>query len=394
MIRTLRDGFYRFGWLVPVFLPLAQIGGRALVNVTASVYLAWAIIAVAGVKVRYDRTLMTLYAAIPIAFLVSLWGAADLSAGFEAWFKFTTHISVFLFTWVALQRVGRGVPRLITTWGVVAFLTVALLYLVLPWFLWRGEFDPTQQLKEDNLPFLLPFGLLLLSCVGNTFVRRASAWVLVAIVLFYVVLSQGRAALLAMVVALLFYGVLTLRLKAWQAAGVTLLALLMGVILGYGTFFRGMEHATSIEGAVDRFSSERTVLWRHAVENPPENLVTGIGIGNLQQGDALLHANGVVVGHLHNFILDVWYETGFLGLAALSLFIGYVLLQFARAAPHLGRSERDYAGVALAAVAAIMIGALLSFSYGSLQFDVYMFMLLALLAHLSASAGKDTGPPA
>lgn len=393
MIKLLREQFFRIGWLVPTVLPVAQIGGRALVNVIASLYLLWAIAAVLGLSIRVSRVLILLYAAVPLAFLLSLWGAPDFANGFESWFKFTTHVSVFLFTLIALQRVPAGESKLLRSWGVVAFTVVGLLYLILPWYVWQTPFQPAFQLKEDNLPFLLPLGLFYLRSLRSAATRRVLIWLFGAAVLFYIVLSQGRAALLAMAVALLVYGVLSVRWRPWRAAGVTLLVLAVGIALGYSTFFRGMEHAGDVESALDRFSSERTVLWRHALEHPPANVWTGVGIGNLQQQDPILHANGVSVGHLHNFILDVWYETGFLGLAALVLFVGYVLYGVLRSAPVLSQRAQDRSGVVLASIAAILVGGLLSFSYGSMPFDVYMFMLLALLWHISDSEVRADETP-
>lgn len=383
---VIRDAFFRVGWLLPIVLPLAQAGGRALANVIAAVYLFWAIIAVSGVSVRVARSTLLLYLALPAAFLVSLVGAENVSGGFRDWFKFATHISVFYFTLVALQQPTAQPAALVRAWGLVAMLLVLLLYLMLPWQLMAVPFEPTQVLKEDNLPFLLPFGLFLLSRLKGRGPRWTAISLYTAAALIYVVLSQGRAALLAMAVGLLVYGLLAAQLRVRTAVGIMMALLLAGIGLGYATFFRGMEEAGSVTAAVDRFTSARTVIWRDALSTPPENLFTGVGIGNLDSHNPVLRiGEGSAVEHLHNVLLDVWYETGLLGLAALLAFIIHVLHRFARAWRALDRRERAFGGLTLAGVAAILSGALLSFSYGSWPFDVYMFMLLALLAHLAQS---------
>lgn len=381
---AVRNAFFRIGWLLPVILPLAQVGGRALANVLAGVYLIWAVAAVLGMSARVSRLTLALYLAVPAAFLLSLWGAHDVSGGFRDWFKIATHISVFYFTLIALQQRASGAPELARAWGVVAVVLVMLLYLVLPVQLMDPQFQPTQALKEDNLPFLLPFGLCLLSLLGRPALRWTAIGLFAAAALGYVVFSEGRAALLAMAVGLLVYGVVTVRMRWRWALGLAAALLVLGIGFGYSTFFRGMDEAGTVTSALDRFTSARTVIWRHAVDHPPENLLIGVGVGNLGEDNPVLQiSDGLAVGHLHNVLLDVWYETGLIGLAALLVFLVHVMVRTARAWPALDGSARQYGGLALAGVAAIFTGALLSFSYGSWQFDVYMFMLLAVLVHLA-----------
>lgn len=385
-MNALRDAFFRFGWLLPVVLPLAQIGGRALVNVLAALYLLWALVATFGIPARMARLTTVLYLALPLTLLISLIDAHDPASGFEAWVKFTMHLSVLYFTFIALQHHPDGVATLTRTWGAVAISGIVILYAVLPWLMFGETFEPALQLKEDNLPLLVPFGLYWLSSIRATIPRRLAMLMFGLAALGYIVLSQGRAALLSLGVALVLYGLLVLRMRAAIAASAALAVVAIGVVLGYGTFFRGMDEAGSTLSAIDRFTSERTVIWRHALQNPPESLLTGVGIGNLGRDNPVLQVDeGLVVGHLHNVLLDVWYETGLLGLAALLLLLVHLLGRSVTAWRAYNGRGREYAGVMIAAVAAILIGAQLSFSYGSLQFDVYMFMFLAALLHMSQS---------
>ncbi len=389
-MKSIRDAFFRLGWLLPTILPVAQIGGRALVNLLAAIYLFWAIAAVIRIPARIPRGALLLYVAVPIAFLLSLISAQDPIAGFKAWFKFTTHISVFYFTWVALQENPQGVRTLVRTWGGISIVVLVLLYLILPWFLLGGHFDPAHQLQEDNLPFLLPFGLFYLGGLRSVRLRVGAQLVFCAGALGYVVLSEGRAALLGLGVAIWLYGWLVMRVRARLAVAAALLVLAVGIGLGYATFFRGMEETASVSAAVDQFSSERTALWRHAVEHPPRTPLTGVGIGNLNRHNPILHVGSLVVGHLHNFVLDVWYETGFLGLIVLLGFLVYVLVS---AFPRRSAWNADafaWAGILVSSIAAILTSALLSFSYGSLPFDVYMFMLMAALLHNARGAATQT----
>ena len=101
------------------------------------------------------------------------------------------------------------------------------------------------------------------------------------------------------------------------------------------------------------------------------------------------------VKHLHNFLLEVWYETGLLGLSLLMALISVVLIRLARVWRRLSVRDRQRAGVWLAAASALMTAGLLSFSYTSRQLACYLFLCLGSLSHFGGSkppAGSDTDP--
>jgi O-antigen ligase len=101
------------------------------------------------------------------------------------------------------------------------------------------------------------------------------------------------------------------------------------------------------------------------------------------------------VKHLHNFLLDAWYETGLLGLGVLLALIGTVFGRLAQVWRRLSTGDRQQAGVWLAAAFALITAGLLSFSYTSRQLACYLFLCLGCLCHFGGSklpAGSDTGP--
>ena len=130
---------------------------------------------------------------------------------------------------------------------------------------------------------------------------------------------------------------------------------------------------------------------------PPERAWLGVGIGNEADASAVLSFKignvSVQVKHLHNFLMDIWYETGLLGLGALLALFGAVFGRLARVWRRLSVADRQRAGILLAAVLAIITAGLLCFGYTSRYFACYGFACLGGLstfAMLPAAAG--TGP--
>lgn len=383
MRERLRTAFFDYGWLLPLLTPAAQVGGRALINVLLLIYLLWALIALPGTRVRVERPTLLLFAALLLAYLFSIPGALEAKSAFHEWVKFTLHMLSFYITLAVLAVRPEGLRRLVAGLGVAGLILLAALLAVLPWSLQAPDFLPTTHMIEDNLPFLLPFSLYYLVVMRKP---RGARWVglgLIAVVLAYVALSQGRAALAGLLAALIVYGVFVLRWGLGKVAlgGVLLLGIAIGV--SYETFFR---HSGSADWTVwlDKFTSYRSQLWRQALEHPPENPLFGVGMANASQYTEVVMVEwNIHLGHLHNFLFDVWYETGLLGLTALLVFIAVPFARGWRVA-RAGGEQGAWAGLFLASVTALLIAGLLSFSYASRQFALYLPMLLAALWFMSA----------
>jgi teichuronic acid biosynthesis protein TuaE len=100
----------------------------------------------------------------------------------------------------------------------------------------------------------------------------------------------------------------------------------------------------------------------------------------------------IQVKHLHNFLMDAWYETGLLGLGALLALIGAVFGRLARVWRRLSAEDRQRAGILLAAAMAILTAGLFSFSYTSRYFACYGFACLGGLSYFATPpAVADTG---
>jgi hypothetical protein len=88
----------------------------------------------------------------------------------------------------------------------------------------------------------------------------------------------------------------------------------------------------------------------------------------------------IVVKHLHNFVLDCWYETGLIGVGALFLWLGVFFARGARRWRVAAPGGRAAAGTLLAGSFAIIAAGLFSFSYLSKPFAVYLPLFLGALA--------------
>jgi O-antigen ligase len=405
MRERIRTTFFEYGWLLPLLAPAAQVGGRALINILLLVYLLWALAAVPGSRVRIERPALGLYLALLAAYLISIPGALDMQASLHGWVKFTLHSLAFYFTLVVLLSRPLALQQLLAYLGYAGLLLLTALMVMLLWDMTQPDFLPVDALVEDNLPFLTPFMLVLLWRSINPRYRVAFMVVVALTIFGYVLYSEGRAALLGLIAALFLSMLLVLRTGKIRALVISIIVLGSAVAISSATFFRehrdipvvvqqqGQSGDSQWMAKMDRFTSYRTVLWRQAMQNPPQNLLTGVGMANVALSGKvttldLPDETAVHLGHLHNFVFDAWYETGFLGLAALLAFVAYPFRRGWRVARAGGESSVP-AGLLLASVAALLMGGLLSFSYASNQFALYLPMLLAALWYLSGP--RQTG---
>ncbi|MGH8515364.1 MAG: O-antigen ligase family protein, partial [Gammaproteobacteria bacterium] len=267
---------------------------------------------------------------------------------------------------------------------------LATLYLMLLVHASDEDFRPSRQMLEDNLPFLTPFILYYLHEQGP---KRPAFTVLalLAAITGYILLSQGRSALLGLVVVLVCYGALVLRWRIRTLVAVTSLITAV-LVASYGNqFVRGAWSRQAVIEAVDDFTSYRSMLWRQALAAPPNNPLVGVGMGNTSRNRSLLsmkiRRSAVVAQakHFHNFLFDAWYETGIIGLMSLLAWLGLMLRRGVRAWRSADGFAQQHAGLFLAASMAILTSALFSFSYRSKPFSVYLFIFLAALAFLDQS---------
>lgn len=376
--------YLRWGYLLPAGLPLAQVLGRAVFTALFVVYWLWAVL-VYRPSGRLDRRLAWVFLALLTAFALGVPGALDPLRASREWLKFAAEAAVWLFAFGAIERVPGGLERLVRAFGLVVIATLCLLYGKLYWQIQSVDFRPTHMLQEDGLAFLTPFALYAILRTAPP-IGRPLAALFVAAAACYTLLAQGRAALLGLAVGLYFFTWLAMGWRA-RTALATILVLLAAAFLSQGdVLLRGAASRDTLAAAADRFSAGRTAIWRQALSSPPERLLVGVGLGNTALHQRVLTIDRgpkrkpTSVKHLHNFVLDCWYETGLIGIGALFLWLGVL---FSRGASHwrTASSERQgEAGTVIAGSAAIIAAGLFSFSYLSKPFAVYLPLFLGALA--------------
>lgn len=366
-------------------LPATQLGGRALFNVLIGVYGLWALLSLWGRHKRLDRVTTFFYIALLSAFLLGIPKAVDPEEGIRTWIEFLAPSLAILVVPLALWESPNAFNRLMGTLALFGSITLAGLYILMGyhWFECSGlPFDPKTQLREDQLPFLLPF-LLGWFWWHRTGRRRYIGMIgVIAAILVYIIISGGRAAFLGAIVALLVFGKVVLRWRLRWMAALAVLVLVITVIADAGVFRR----SDLDTDPVNAFTSGRAALWRQAVLHSLEQPWFGVGLGNGRYDTKILsfQLGGVErrVQHLHNFLLDIWHETGILGFGAFVGLTGGIFWRLARRWNQLSHGDQQRAGLFLAAALAILAAAMLSFSYTSRHFS-YLFCFLGALVYLT-----------
>lgn len=385
--------FLGWGWLLPAVLPLAEVGGRAAYLLLAGVYVVWGLLALYQREIWVSRIAQNwayivafiLHALLVIAYLLSAVCAQDSIRALDKWLTFAYQSLVFPLTLLALLNLPAGPGKLARAIGLMGLITLLMLYLRFLVEAGQPDFLPRLHLREDNLPWLLP-----LICFWALDRQRFKKVILIgvfALVLYYIIISNGRAALLALAVAT---GLYVLLVRAWKPSLAMLSALL---IVGLGFLVHGRhflsrlpEYENSLQGILLAFTSFRSELWHNALSLPPANQWCGVGMGNLRYEVEIMQVANLQFAHLHNFLLDTWYETGWLGLTVLLLFITTPLLGLIFAWSRLRPMQRRQAGTFVAAIAALLTAGLFSFSYQSRQFAMYLPLMLAVIWYFSIHA--------
>lgn len=373
--------------MLPALLPLLQIAGRAAFHIVGVIYLIWALASLYGCKLYIERRVLLPYLLMMVVFLASVLAAGTGWDGIHSWLDFVLYSCISLIMLASLPFVGDdGRARLLTLIGIVGIVAVIILYLALPLQVSHPGFIPRTSMRADNLPLLTPFALYLLQYQWRHPRRQLIAAIFLVAVVVYVIGSETRATLAALIIALAFYAVAVMRLRLRTAAAMAIVILLLAGAAVGDVLIRGAERFHSVTEFLDVASSGRTQLWRQALQSPPANIWLGVGLGTLKRetGSEVLQLKfgdqSGTVKHLHNFLLDCWYETGFVGAGALLLWLGtlgYAALRRLRTADGAARSR---VAVLLSAAAAILVDASLTHSYGSKQFATYLFLFLVLAA--------------
>lgn len=370
--------------LAPAWVVLLYQVGRGAGNTAYAVY--WLTAGILLLR-RRDFVYPTRTAWVFIALL--LWGAAsaalsiDVQDALKKWGQYAMLGSCFFITgwWVqrlpdfnldaALKRIGIV--------GLLAFAFYAGRFLIL---LAQPDFHPEAQVHGLVPAYLAPFALYFLR---QRFPGMRGALALAAYLsslLLLLVFSNSLTELLAFVAALVVIVVFQIRNKRLLLVALLgIFAMLVALVLLFdqtgGILARAQHDGSGGVALLDRLSSYRTAIWRKALALPPPNIWLGVGPGNVGHYPPVIidALDGAKVGHLHNLLLDGWYEIGVVGLALYGLFYAAQLKPVWRHASSLTLPQRALLWASIAAIAA---ASMIEQSYRSYHMAMFVPFLLAL----------------
>lgn len=403
MLRLIKNHFFDYGWLMPAFFPITISLGKAPEHIYLGLYAAWGCFALCqrgdygvlscplppgggglgrGVSEHLQKKWLYVFLGVMIAFGLSALAAQNASLVFQKWLSVSSHMIVFIFVLVVVgscDRTDEKMRQLLFYTGAGGIVGLLGLYIKLLLSVKKPDFVPNNDMVEDYLPFLMPFMLFF---IGNLPLKQVVKWMLSGILLgmvgFYVYYSDGRAALLGLCLSLLIYGTLVLRWRLYQIFLIVGVVLAVVIAINPERFTRSSLGEHTLINKIGAFTSGRSDIWLNGLHHRPTSLLTGIGMGHLKHTPGL--AASVRTGEIrdfHNFILNVGYETGLLGLTALLVFIFWPIVYALRRWRQLDQNTQKRLGVLLSASVAILAAGLLTPSHRSIPFTLYLPLFLA-----------------
>jgi len=381
--------FQHKGWYLLMFLPLLDLAGRAVFNI---VFLAFALLALttASVSWRLNKVQAGLFIALHLSIFLSLLLTHNFLALYKPWFKYTEETLVFFVMLFYLRNKVISTERVFNWLGGVGALTIlaALTVMLIQWVIEPNIAFAVGKVNKDVLPWLVPFVIPWAYQQAKPEFRWVAVLGLIAVTLFIGVGTQGRTTILATTLASAVLFIMYFRIKFWQVA--LALALVIGSVAAVmPNVMRGALDAPS-EQTLDRLTSGRAVLWRQAIQHPPENQWVGIGFGNKEGKAAVTYIGDEKVKHLHNLFMDCWYEIGYIGLTIFVLWVSYHWWLLVRISQKGDGVALKQVAILSASMLAMMIEGMFAVSMNSRMFTVYLCIVFALATYIAASQNQKT----
>lgn len=371
-LQTLREQFFRVGWMLPTLVPVAGMAGRAMGNILFFSYLLWALLALRPRDWWLPPRLRLVYGVLVVLCLLSVLPAQQPGETLHFWFRWLAYLLVLPITLSVLRRRELDLPSLENLLAFATSAALAIFLYRLSVGLGKGEpFTINSMALAYQFPFLLAW---LLWRGGLALPVRALFIALAALGMVGLFLADSSTEVLAALVGALVLVAFRSGTGKWVLVGIVLL---VSLVLAVELLPKLAQlQLSDWEQLLDTWSSRRTTMWLRALENPPENLWLGVGMGN---GQFAWPVSSVGVKGFHNFLFDAWYETGLLGLAALLLFLLMLAWPVGAALRTATDAVRRQSAPWQASVAAILVAASLDHSYASVSFAMLMMFEAAVL---------------
>ena len=198
-------------------------------------------------------------------------------------------------------------------------------------------------------------------------------------------MARSRAGLGLTIIAL--FGVFALGLANRSAGfGAIVNKLLVGAIALVGIFSLQFAFYRVLDRIPDPLSGDRVVMASTTIEAARAYMPLGSGLGTFVPVYAMFEkpedAQDTYVNRAHNEILEVWLETGVLGLALTVLFVIWLVrrsVEIWRSAPAPGASQLDWSLIRAATIAPALL-----LAHSLVEFPLRTGAIMAVMAFACA----------
>ncbi|WP_260293609.1 O-antigen ligase family protein [Sedimenticola hydrogenitrophicus] len=375
--------FMRHALLLPVVVMASYHIGRGMGDSLQLLYLLCGLYALRNMHIGPHRRLVYLLVLLLGMMLLSALYPEFSARSLKYWVLYALSGLVLVFTVGASPPERQQPDYRLMAWIPIALLagfTIKLGYL----FFFAKSFDPATQINGMILAALSPLVFL---------VGRPEKYARVTIyALFYLTAllalsaADSRTELLMLLSGGAFF--VAMYTRRLTALFIIIPFVLVVAIAADSYLFRsqGLTFSGDTFQWLDTLSSKRLSIWVGALSHPPENYLTGVGMHRSIEFLPELD----YVKHLHNLFIEIWFETGLLGLLAYLALVSLLLSGLPRAYRMLQGMDRRVYAVFFASGMAALIGGLLDKGYLHPLTRYYMLFCFTVLYLYHRRCGKAT----
>jgi O-antigen ligase len=357
-------------WLFPLLLLCLSYLGRGVSNTLALLFVIWGLLSIRGNVLREYKGILSIYALLIASFALSTHLGGGFDIGAKQWLVFTLYSLVLIFV-----LSGELDPK------DFRFNNIILVFLLIPFVIFPGKIIyliadghiQSRAIVGTMIPAIIaPFFLLYFYELDAQ--RNLGRFFLVSLLVFVLLLAGDSRTepfmFLSAVISMFVF--INKRLKLLLLIPLSLVI----VIVLFSIIGRGNSPIDSTtELTLNNLSSQRLDIWKLVVNNPPENVLLGSGINNTMQ---FLPANPLNSA-FHNAFLEIWYETGFLGIGLWLLLFIVLLKNIHKVYFQSKGRHRIYYAAFLGSLVAVIIAGMLDKGYMSVFYKFFIFYLGAML---------------
>ena len=381
--------------LAPILIDLLYQVGRGLGNTSYVLYWVTAVVVLARTRsLAFPRVALALYLALLAWGTLSAALSINPDGAYGKWAQYALLGSSYFITWALVRTIPEfsleRAIRMIGIAGLLGFAYYAAQFLILSR---SPDFHPEYQVHGLVPAYLAPFALYFLwqTVKGQPRVVLSVAYLVSLSLLLVFSDSLTEVVTLAGALAVLVFFVVPNKRLLMLALGGTVIVFIV-LILAFdpaGHVVSQAEHTHEDWFTfLNQLSSFRTQLWYQAITIPPPNQWLGVGPSNVGLYPPVVITPTYKVGHLHNLLLDCWYELGVVGLAMYLLFYG---AQIRAVRPGSGRRFSLHYGLMYASVGGVLVATMLEQSYRSYHAAVYVPFLFALYGRGAFATREQRG---